>query len=79
MAKVTLYHTDGCHLCEQALALLQQVQPQVAYQLVDIINNDELVAKYQLHIPVISYNNAQLMWPFNQVQLNEFLTQDGLN
>ncbi|WP_298440073.1 glutaredoxin family protein [uncultured Ferrimonas sp.] len=68
---VTLYHTDGCHLCEQAEGLLKQAH--INFLLVDIISDPDLVARYGVRIPVIRLdNNAELGWPFDLAQLKQF-------
>ena len=67
MSKVTLFHTSGCHLCEQAYELLTQVVPATHIQLVDIIDSEEHMALYQTSIPVLknNKNGNKLFWPFN--------------
>lgn len=74
MDKITLYHTEGCHLCEQALELLNaQLLPQQII-LRDIVEEPELIEKYQYTIPVVANNNNQeLAWPFDEQKLKEFI------
>jgi hypothetical protein len=49
-----LYSTSACHLCEQALALLQPWLAQgCTLQVVDISESDELFERYGLLIPVL--------------------------
>lgn len=74
MDKFTLYHTEGCHLCEQALELLNaQLLPQQII-LRDIVEESELIEKYQYTIPVVANNNNQeLGWPFDEQKLKEFI------
>ncbi|WP_028115440.1 glutaredoxin family protein [Ferrimonas senticii] len=69
---VVLYHTDGCHLCEQAAALLHSAkQP---FNLVDIVSDPQLVDRYGVRIPVVALDNGQeLGWPFDLQQLQRFL------
>lgn len=52
MKTVVLYTRTGCHLCEDALALLAQlgVRPQV----VDIDTDARLVEQFHLWVPVIA-------------------------
>ena len=67
-----LYFTDGCHLCDDAQALLQQTS--VSYSKVDIIYDSQLVDLYGYSIPVIqSENGNTLNWPFDLQQLNDFI------
>jgi len=77
---VRLYYTDGCHLCDDAIVLLEQLQ--VSYQKVDIIEDDgveddSLVALYGTLIPVVEkHSKATLNWPFSLQQLHEFIEEN---
>lgn len=53
--EVLLYTRDGCHLCEDALAILLAVQQQFPFSLriLDIDQDPELVARHGLEIPVV--------------------------
>jgi len=71
---VTLYYTDGCHLCDDAIELLKQLN--VAYQKVDIVEHDNLVELYSTLIPVVEkQSKATLNWPFSQQQLQIFIEE----
>ncbi|MCG7529777.1 glutaredoxin family protein [Psychrobium sp. MM17-31] len=70
--EVILYSTDGCHLCELAQAQLDELQ--VAYRVVDIIDDSELVERYGIRIPVVlNQQQQELGWPFELPQLQAFL------
>lgn len=75
-----LYHTLGCHLCEQAetviAALEQQSQP-VPYRKVDISADDALVDAFGIRIPVLCHPPSQqcLDWPFDEHALQQWLAQ----
>lgn len=70
--EVILYSTDGCHLCELAQAQLDELQ--VAYRVVDIIDDSELVERYGIRIPVVlNQQQQELGWPFELPQLQTFL------
>ena len=74
MDKFTLYHTEGCHLCEQALALLNAQLQSEQIILRDIVEEPELIEKYQFIIPVVANkNNQELGWPFDEQKLKEFI------
>lgn len=74
MANFTLYHTDGCHLCEQAYELLLQQLAAEYIELVDIVSDETLIEKYQISIPVVvDKNNKELFWPFDALKLREFI------
>jgi hypothetical protein len=73
--KFNLYGTEGCHLCEDALALCGQVMPKVDINVVDIIDDEKLVELYRISIPVLERlsDQAKLFWPFEQTQILELL------
>lgn len=77
MIKVYLYGTLGCHLCEDALALLSPFLSlgQVLLEEVDIADSDELMELYGLSIPVLKRQDSaeELAWPFDQNQVQTFL------
>ncbi|MBN8564352.1 MAG: glutaredoxin family protein [Leptolyngbya sp. UWPOB_LEPTO1] len=67
------YHRDGCHLCEQALELLQAAGLAQGLNLVDIDEDAQLGADYGLRIPVLERADGQsLDWPFDAVQVRAF-------
>lgn len=78
MINVRLYTTLGCHLCELAEALLQQVQRElpVTVQSVEIADDEQLVARYGVRIPVVERlsDHRELGWPFDGEGLRRFLT-----
>lgn len=76
--RLVLYHTAHCHLCEEAAALCAAVlNPEYfeVYQ-VDIVDSEELVARYGVRIPVLREDaiDAELGWPFDVDQLIAFLS-----
>lgn len=73
--KFNLYGTEGCHLCEDALALCEQVMPEADINVVDIIDDEKLVELYRISIPVLERlsDQAKLFWPFEQKQILELL------
>lgn len=79
MRELELMGTLGCHLCEVAEALIVanvDMQKYAVYQ-VDIAEEDELMDKYAVRIPVLVDLNsgAELDWPFGQPELESFLNQ----
>lgn len=46
-----LYYTDGCHLCDDAMALLARAN--APYQKIDIIAKPNLMQRYATKIPVV--------------------------
>jgi len=74
-AQFNLYSSEGCHLCEQALALcLNQLSPE-QINVVDIVEEETLVEQYGVHIPVFENlaNGEKLFWPFDAQLLTEFI------
>lgn len=59
---ITLYGRDGCHLCDDAVALLRRVAQEHVFTLqsVDIEADDELFKAYLERIPVLALDGAEL-------------------
>lgn len=76
--RLVLYHTAHCHLCEEAAALCAAVLNPDYFEVyqVDIVDSDELVARYGVRIPVLREDaiDAELGWPFDVDQLIAFLS-----
>lgn len=76
--QVTLYTTLGCHLCEQAEALLatvKQTHPMLTIFSQEIGDDDELVARYGIRIPVVARaDGEEIGWPFDLQQLENFIS-----
>ncbi len=63
---LTLLSTAHCTLCEQALDLLASM-PELrgcALRVLDIADDDELVARYGTRLPVLLAGDRELEWPF---------------
>ncbi|MFD1006793.1 MULTISPECIES: glutaredoxin family protein [Oceanisphaera] len=70
---LTLFSTDGCHLCEQAWELLEQTGLSSHTQLKDIIDDERWLAAYAVRIPVLRRNDGgELDWPFTAADILEF-------
>jgi len=67
---LTLYTTSGCHLCEQAEALLARAG--LAFRPVEIADDPALFDGYALRIPVLHRcdTGAELDWPFDGAALD---------
>ncbi len=77
-----LYGTAGCHLCEQAEALLVPLLRAglVRMQVVEISHDADLTRRYGIRIPVLGGYDGQgrwteLGWPFDQAQVWSWLSQ----
>ena len=62
MRTVTLYGRPGCHLCDEARAVLERVRATHPFTLaeVDIEADDELFKRYLERIPVVALDGAEL-------------------
>jgi hypothetical protein len=74
MKQLVLYSTTHCHLCEKAEALLANYYHAFNLNIIDIADNDMLLAQYGTRIPVLlSVDNAsELNWPFDEIRIKEF-------
>jgi glutaredoxin len=61
MRKVVVYHAEGCHLCERALEIVEQVRADVEFELVlvDIGGDEELEARYRELLPVVEIDGER--------------------
>jgi len=66
-----LYHTEGCHLCEEAhdlaLAALARLGADPnSLEIVEIAEDPQLLERYGLTIPVLrdAASGRELGWPF---------------
>jgi glutaredoxin len=57
MAEIVLYRAAGCHLCERARGVLDDVG--VAYRTVDITGDPELEARYREWLPVVEIDGRR--------------------
>lgn len=79
MTHLILYSTSGCHLCEQAEVLLEQLERELplAWRIVDVANDEQLVTRYGIRIPVVrrQADESELGWPFDLDQLRLLVKQ----
>lgn len=68
---LTLYGTEGCHLCHEAQSMLLQMG--TTWQDVDIIDHPHLLQRYETRIPVLQSQNRELDWPFTQQDILQLL------
>jgi glutaredoxin len=71
--KLVLYGTTYCHLCEEAEAVLQAIGVEAEH--IDIAEDDALLEKYGVRIPVVKREatGEELGWPFDQVAVRRFI------
>jgi hypothetical protein len=74
-----LYGTLGCHLCEQAEAIVARLQVDFPIELhrVDIADNEAWVLAMGERIPVLenTTTGAQLDWPFSPEVITDWLSE----
>lgn len=75
MLTLTLFTTSHCHLCEQAVELITEINPTNPLALVAIASDDNLLMQYGERIPVLqrSDNGSELNWPFTKDDLVAFI------
>lgn len=73
MQDATLLTTVGCHLCEQALDIIRRAAPQLQIHLLDIAEDDALIAEYGERIPVLRLGGQELQWPFSLLDIRQAL------
>ena len=72
MRRVTVYHAPGCHLCDRALEIVEDVRRDTPFdlELVDIEGDPELEARYREHLPVVEVDGERAF--------TYFVSPDGL-
>jgi hypothetical protein len=80
MPLLTLYHTSGCHLCEEAEALVAACfvargMATDGLKRADIAEDRELLKRYGLLIPVLRVEDSgqELHWPFGLDEIKQLL------
>ena len=61
MRQVVLYTRPGCHLCDDARAVLLDARARVPFDMqeVDIETSDSLLGEYGLRIPVVVVDGSE--------------------
>jgi glutaredoxin len=61
-SRVVVYHADGCHLCERALAQVRTLHQELGFELDEVaIDGDEaLEARYREWLPVVEIDGEQV-------------------
>ena len=62
MGSLTLYHAQGCHLCERALDVLEELRAELRFELrkVDIGGDPELERRYRELLPVVELEGRRV-------------------
>jgi glutaredoxin len=61
MTRVTLYHAEGCHLCERARKVIDGARADLAFELeeIDISGDPDLEARYREWLPVVEIDGER--------------------
>ena len=61
MPQVVVYHAQGCHLCERALAQAEALRAELGFELatVDVTGDPELEARYREWLPVVEVDGER--------------------
>ena len=75
ITSIYLYSTSHCHLCELAHALTFQLSKEYNLLVIEIADDEYLLARYSLKIPVLQRQDTleELNWPFDEVKIKDFL------
>ena len=72
--RLVLYERDGCHLCEEAAAVLDDLIGAGGYTRVDIDTDDDLVVHYGFRVPVLALDGVdRLEAPITASELRALL------
>ena len=75
---MTLYERDGCHLCDEARVLLDEMLGPDGYARIDIETDDALILRYGFRIPVIGLDGVdRLEAPITAPDLRALLAELG--
>jgi glutaredoxin len=73
---VTLYSKPGCHLCQDALELLESLGRRYPLQIdeIDIRSDPDLFRRYDIRIPVIAFDDGtEIEAPVDSMELRAAL------
>ena len=77
MITLQLYGTSECHLCEQALEMLENIAllTKIKIEFVDICEHDTYFDRYQFTIPVVAntISKKTCAWPFDEKELLQLI------
>ena len=80
MIHLTLFGTDGCHLCEEAEQRIGSVLNGLGMPArlgpIDIAEDDTLLIRYAIRIPVLRHagTGRELDWPFGEAEVAKFIS-----
>lgn len=62
MTSVVLYARDGCHLCDEARRVIDEIRRTASFDFteIDIETDDALIRDYGIRIPVVAVDGEEL-------------------
>jgi len=78
MITIILYTTAGCHLCDLADVILQELSNNYDLKInhTEIGDDDNLIARYGTTIPVVKFiDNSEISWPFSVQDIERRIDQ----
>ena len=73
-----LLGTSGCHLCELAEAIVDEVfagtGKTIPLTLIEIADDPDLMDAFGIRIPVLRYQDQVLGWPFTAAEVTDFIS-----
>ena len=75
--QLIVYYREGCHLCEQVVASLFQLQEELGYEIkqIDIDDDPILRDKYDVDVPVVTFKGEVIFYHFfYETELRKTLT-----
>jgi len=76
--RLTILTGPGCHLCDEMKETIQKVSTEtpISLETVDITTNRDLLKKYRTEIPVLFYNEREIVrHRINDIDLREKIEQ----
>jgi hypothetical protein len=78
--RLLLFGTSGCHLCEQAVSIINECMADdfdLMLEGIDIAEFDHWQTQFALRIPVLYHPETQqdLGWPFDHKQVRKFISE----
>ncbi len=60
--RVVVYHAEGCHLCERALAQVRALREELGFELSEVAIDDdpELESRYRELLPVVEIDGERV-------------------
>ena len=62
MIRLSIYIRPACHLCEDVISQLVQLQSEYSFDFhtINVDSSPQLVAQYGTKVPVVTYENQEL-------------------